>query len=68
MVCEYFAVKQINVTMPFIELSCDGTQLCLAMYRQIRALWKVLSQQAISIFVRTAFAFNFPKDITPISR
>ena len=38
-------------TWSFVELSCNGAQLCLTMYRQIFALWKVLSQQAVGVFV-----------------
>jgi hypothetical protein len=38
----------------FIELSGDGAQLCLTVYRQICALWKVLSQKAVGVFVLTA--------------
>jgi hypothetical protein len=38
-------------TWSLVELSCYGAQLCLTMYRQIRALWKVLSQQAVGVFV-----------------
>ena len=30
-------------TWSFVELSCDGAQLCLTMYRKIRAFWEVLS-------------------------
>ena len=37
-----------------VELSRDGTQLCLTMYRQIGAFWKVLSQETVGIFNRAA--------------
>ena len=47
-----FVVERLSRS--FVELSCDGAQLCLAMYRQIRALWEVLSQQAVGIFICTA--------------
>jgi hypothetical protein len=38
----------------FVELSGDGTQLCLTLYRQIRAFWEALSQQAVCVFVCAA--------------
>ena len=44
-----FVVERLSRS--FVELSCDCTQLCLTMYRQIRALWKVLSEQAVGVFV-----------------
>ena len=37
---------------PLIELSGNSTELCLTMYRQIRALWEVLSQQPVGILIR----------------
>ena len=47
--CWCFVVKRLSGS--FVELSGDSTQLCLTMYRQIGAFWKVLSQQAVGIFV-----------------
>jgi hypothetical protein len=38
----------------FVQLTCDCAELCLTMYRQIGAFWKVLSQQTISVLVRAA--------------
>ena len=38
-----FVVKRFSRS--FVELSGNGTQLCLTMYRQIGAFWKVLSQR-----------------------
>jgi len=43
-----------RLSRSFVELPCDGTQLCLTMYRQICALWEVLPQQAVCIFVGAA--------------
>ena len=42
-----------RLSRSFIELSCDGTQFCLTVYRQICAFWEVLSQQPIGVFVCT---------------
>jgi len=47
--CGSFVSQRLSRSL--VELSCDNSQLCLAMYRQIRSFLKVLSQQAVSIFV-----------------
>ena len=44
--CGSFVSQRLSRSL--IELCYDGAHLCLTMYRQIRALWKVLSQQAIA--------------------
>jgi hypothetical protein len=36
----------------FVELSGDGAQLCLTVYRQIGAFGKVLAQEPVGVFVR----------------
>jgi hypothetical protein len=50
--CGSFVSQRLSRSL--IELPCDGAQLCLAMYRKIRALWKVLPKKAVGVFVRTA--------------
>lgn len=39
---------------PFVELPCNGTQLGLAVLRQIGSFGEILSQQAVGVFVGTA--------------
>src|SRR6476469_3654438 len=46
--------KLQGLTWSFVELTSHFVQMDLRMHRQVSALWKVLSQQAIGILVRPA--------------
>src|SRR3954451_13831906 len=51
--CELLSRRLIEqgLSGPFIELSCDGTELGLAVQRQIGATRKILAQQSVGVFV-----------------
>ena len=51
--CELLSRRLIEqgLSRPFIELSCNGTELSLAVQGQIGAAWKILTQQPVSVFV-----------------
>ena len=42
-----------------VEFSCNFTQLRLQDFREVRSLWKVLSEQTVGIFIRAAFPGAF---------
>src|SRR5437868_1715394 len=46
--------KLQGLTWSFVELASHFVQIGLRMHRQVGALWKVLSQQAIGVLVRPA--------------
>src|SRR5580704_3344047 len=46
--------KLQGLTWSFVELTSHFVQMGLRMHRQVGALWKVLSQQAIGVLVRSA--------------
>src|SRR5271154_91100 len=46
--------KLQGLTWPFVELTSHFVQMGLRVHRQVGALWKVLSQQAIGVLVRPA--------------
>src|SRR6202521_5475079 len=46
--------KLQGLTGSFVELTSHFVQMGLRMHRQVGALWKVLSQQAIGVLVRPA--------------
>src|SRR6202521_2806108 len=46
--------KLQGLTWSFVELTRHFVQIGLRVHRQVGALWKVLSQQAIVVLVRTA--------------
>src|SRR6267378_3053210 len=46
--------KLQGLTWSFVELTSHFVQMGLRMHRQVGALWKVLSQQAIGVLVRPA--------------
>src|ERR1700704_4706249 len=50
--CGVFKLQ--GLTWSFIELTSHFVQIGLRMHRQVGALWKVLSQQAIGVLVRPA--------------
>src|SRR4249920_2371849 len=54
--CELLSRRLIEqgLSRPFIELSCDSTELSLAVQGQICATWKILTQQSLSVFVLAA--------------
>src|SRR6266481_95568 len=43
-----------GLTWSFVQLTSHFVQIGLRMHRQVGALWKVLSQQAIGVLVRPA--------------
>jgi len=51
--CELLSRRLIEqgLSRPFIELSCDGTELGLAVQGQIGATWKILAEQSVGVFV-----------------
>src|SRR6266852_1348303 len=46
--------KLQGLAWPFVELTSHFVQIGLRVHRQVGALWKVLSQQAIGVLVRPA--------------
>src|SRR6267142_1619705 len=46
--------KLQGLTWSFVELTSHFVQISLRVHRQVGALWKVLSQQAIGVLVRPA--------------
>src|SRR5450432_4513335 len=46
--------KLQGLTWSFVELTSHFVQMGLRMHRQVGALWKVLSQQTIGVFIRAA--------------
>jgi CheY-like chemotaxis protein len=46
--------KLQGLTWPFVELTSHFVQIGLRVQRQVGALWKVLSQQAIGVLIRPA--------------
>src|SRR6266404_7244685 len=50
--CRGFKLQ--GLTWPFVELTRHFVQIGLRVHRQVGALWKVLSQQAVGVLVRPA--------------
>src|SRR5882724_5364406 len=50
--CRGFKLQ--GLTWSFVELTSHFVQISLRVHRQVGALWKVLSQQAIGVLVRPA--------------
>src|SRR5882757_9530023 len=46
--------KLQGLTWSFVELTSHFVQIGLRVHRQVGALWKVLSQQAVGVLVRSA--------------
>src|SRR5580692_11844889 len=49
-----WSFKLQGLTWSFVELTSHFVQMGLRMHRQVGALWKILSQQAIGVLVRPA--------------